>query len=89
MPPRPEITGFFDEPTNTVSYVVCDPEAKVGAIVDSVLDFDVAAGRTNTESADTLIAHVKKGGLKLDWILETHVHADHQIKTRFCVTTSL
>ena len=71
------VEGFFDEATNTVSYVVSDPATTACAIVDSVLDYDLAAGRTNTASADLLIAHVRQHDLKLDWVLETHVHADH------------
>ncbi|HWA49094.1 MAG TPA: MBL fold metallo-hydrolase [Dongiaceae bacterium] len=74
---RPEVTGFFDEDTFTVSYVVADPAAKVCAIVDSVLDFDPASGRTSRKSADDIIAFVRQRGYKVDWILETHVHADH------------
>src|SRR5438034_826612 len=77
MPGRPLVQGFFDEATNTVSYVVSDPATKVGAIVDSVLDYDPAAGRTDTRSGDRLIAYIKEKELKLDWVLETHVHADH------------
>jgi len=73
----PIVTAFFDEPTNTVSYVVQDPNSKACAIVDSVLDFDNAAGRTATESADEIIAFVKEKGLEVEWLLETHVHADH------------
>jgi glyoxylase-like metal-dependent hydrolase (beta-lactamase superfamily II) len=71
------VKAFFDEPTFTASYVVYDPATKVGAIIDSVLDFDQAAGRTHTDSADKIIAFVKTHGLKIDWILETHAHADH------------
>jgi len=74
---QPEVTGFFDEETFTISYVVADPATKVCAIVDSVLDFDAASGRTSRSSADKIIGHIRKNGLKLDWILETHVHADH------------
>ncbi|KAB2882765.1 MAG: MBL fold metallo-hydrolase [Albidovulum sp.] len=74
---RPEVTGFFDEATNTISYVVKDPAGTACAIVDSVLDFDYASGRTDTHSADAVIAHVKAVGLTVEWILETHVHADH------------
>lgn len=74
---KPDVTAFFDEPTNTVSYVVKEPSGPACAIVDSVLDFDAAAGRTDTRSADAIIAHVKKHGLKVEWLLETHVHADH------------
>jgi glyoxylase-like metal-dependent hydrolase (beta-lactamase superfamily II) len=74
---NPVVTAFFDEPTFTVSYVVTDPETKVCAVVDSVLDFDPASGRTNTESADEIIEFIQKHDLKVEWILETHVHADH------------
>ena len=74
---RPDVTAFFDEPTNTVSYVVKDPTSDACAIVDSVLDFDNAAGRTSTESADEIIAWVKAKGLRVEWLLESHVHADH------------
>jgi len=73
----PDVTGFFDEPTNTFSYVVQDPESNACVIVDSVLDFDYAAGRTDTRSADGIIAFVRGHGLEVLWILETHVHADH------------
>jgi len=74
---KPEITAFFDEATWTVSYVVADPQTKRCAIVDSVLDFDPASGRTDTASADRIIAFVREQGLEVEWILETHVHADH------------
>ncbi|MEL6236903.1 MAG: MBL fold metallo-hydrolase [Pseudomonadota bacterium] len=74
---QPEVTAFFDEPTNTVSYVVRDPAGSACAILDSVLDFDQAAGRTSTASADAIIAHIRAHGLTVDWLLETHVHADH------------
>jgi glyoxylase-like metal-dependent hydrolase (beta-lactamase superfamily II) len=74
---KPEVTAFFDEATNTVSYVVKDPGSAACAVVDSVLDYDAAAGRTDTRSADAIIAHVRKHGLTVEWLLETHVHADH------------
>ncbi|MBD3771120.1 MAG: MBL fold metallo-hydrolase [Rhodobacterales bacterium] len=74
---RPDVTAFFDEPTFTVSYVVTDPATKTCAVVDSVLDFDPASGRTNTESADEIIEFIQKNELTVAWILETHVHADH------------
>ncbi|MBE0490220.1 MAG: MBL fold metallo-hydrolase [Halomonas sp.] len=74
---RPIVTHFFDEPTNTFSYVVQDPDSKACAILDSVLDFDYAAGRTDVRSADEIIAFVRDNGLEVAWILETHVHADH------------
>lgn len=73
----PDVTGFFDEATYTISYVVADPGTKRCAIVDSLLDFDQASGRTTTDSADKLIAFVKDQGLTCDWIIDTHVHADH------------
>lgn len=73
----PDVTAFFDDATNTVSYVVKDPEGSACAIVDSVLDFDYAAGRTDTTSADRIIAHITTHKLQTQWILESHVHADH------------
>ncbi|KJS25171.1 MAG: beta-lactamase [Hyphomonadaceae bacterium BRH_c29] len=74
---NPNVTAFFDEPTFTVSYVVADPDTKACAVVDSVLDYDPASGRTNTGSADEIVAFIRDRGLALEWILETHVHADH------------
>jgi len=74
---HPTVKAFFDEPTFTVSYVVTDPASKKCAIVDSVLDYDPASGRTAKDSADAVIAYVQENGLTVDWILETHVHADH------------
>ena len=73
----PEVTGFFDEATFTISYVVTDPETKKCAVIGSLLDFDQASGRTKTTSADRLIAFVKDQGLTCEWIIDTHVHADH------------
>ncbi|MDJ0827325.1 MAG: MBL fold metallo-hydrolase [Rhodobacter sp.] len=73
----PIVTAFFDEATNTVSYVVQDPAGRSCAVVDSVLDFDYASGRTDTASADAIIDFVQQHGLEVAWILETHVHADH------------
>lgn len=73
----PDVKAFFDEGTNTVSYVVREPDGRTCAIVDSVLDYDQAAGRTNTQSADEIIAWIKSEGLQVAWILESHVHADH------------
>ena len=75
--PKPNVSAFFDEATFTVTYVVSDPDTARAAIIDPVLDFDPASGRTSTSSADEVIAHVKDNGLTVDWILETHVHADH------------
>lgn len=71
------IKSFFDEPTNTVSYVVHDPESRCAAIIDSVLDYDPASGRTSFSSADAVIAYVGEKELTIDWLLETHAHADH------------
>lgn len=73
----PKVTTFFDEPTNTFSYVVQDPTSQHCAIIDSVLDFDYASGSTDVASADQIIEFVQSNDLKVEWILETHVHADH------------
>ena len=73
----PEVHGFFDNDSNTVSYLVVDPAMKKAAIVDSVLDFDYASGTMSYEHADTIIAEVNARGLDLEWLIETHVHADH------------
>lgn len=73
----PVVKSFFDEPTNTVSYVVHDPSTREAAIIDSVLDFDPAAGRTSYASADAIIAYVEAEKLTIAWLLETHAHADH------------
>jgi len=74
---RPTVEAFFDPATYTYSYVVGDPDSKHCAIIDSVLDYNPASGRTSHASADRLIAHVRENGLIVDWLLETHVHADH------------
>ena len=73
----PDVEGFFDEATNTISYIVKDPTSQACAIIDSVMDIDYAAGRITYEHADGLIARIKERGLTLEWIIETHVHADH------------
>ena len=72
-----QVEGFYDEATSTVSYIVLDRETKQCAIVDSVLDYDPKSGRTSTQSADQLIARVRALGARVQWLLETHVHADH------------
>jgi glyoxylase-like metal-dependent hydrolase (beta-lactamase superfamily II) len=72
-----EVFSFFDEPTNTATYILKDPASRAAAIVDSVLDYDAAAGRTDTKAADGLISYVREHDLKVEWLLETHVHADH------------
>ena len=74
---QPDVTAFFDEPTNTASYVVKDPDSDACAIIDSVLDLDFLAGRTATTAADRIIEHVQTNNLRVEWILESHVHADH------------
>ena len=74
---RADVTAFFDEATFTVSYIVKDPASDAVAIVDSVLDFDYASGRTDTRSADAIVQHVRDNNLRVEWILESHVHADH------------
>ncbi len=73
----PVVKAFFDEATFTASYVVHDPALRRAAIIDSVLDFDQPSGRTSTESADQIIDYVRSEDLQVDWLLETHVHADH------------
>ncbi|MFC2952247.1 MBL fold metallo-hydrolase [Marinicaulis aureus] len=73
----PVVKTFFDEATFTASHVVIDPSTKKCALIDSVLDYDPASGRTTTKSADEIIAYVKDNDLTVEWILETHVHADH------------
>jgi glyoxylase-like metal-dependent hydrolase (beta-lactamase superfamily II) len=74
---KPDVKAFFDEPTNTVTYVVKDSGSKSCAIIDSVMDIDYAAGRIAYESADQVIKYVTDNGLTLEWLIETHVHADH------------
>lgn len=73
----PDVKAFFDEPTNTVSYVMKDPDSQSCAILDSVLDYDPKSGRTSTAFADDIISYVKENDLKVEWLLETHAHADH------------
>ncbi|GLK79147.1 MBL fold metallo-hydrolase [Methylopila turkensis] len=74
---NPHVTSFFDAATNTFSYVVKDPRGPACAIVDSVIDFDYAAGRIAYAGADRIVDHVRASGLEVEWLLETHVHADH------------
>jgi glyoxylase-like metal-dependent hydrolase (beta-lactamase superfamily II) len=73
----PNVTAFFDEATNTVTYVVADPDSNKCVVIDPVLDYNAAAGRTSTESVTAVIDFIKQENLSLEWILETHVHADH------------
>lgn len=74
---RPHIRAFFHEPTNTVSYLVWDAASKRAAIIDSVLDFDQASGRTATGSVEAILGAIAEEGVTVDWLLETHAHADH------------
>jgi glyoxylase-like metal-dependent hydrolase (beta-lactamase superfamily II) len=77
MTTKPDVQAFFDEATNTISYIVKDPSSSSCAIIDSVMDIDYAAGRITFEHADKLIKYIEKQSLSLEWIIETHVHADH------------
>jgi len=74
---QPEVESFFDDATNTISYIIVDPATRACAILDSVLDFDYAAGRISYTHADRLIAHIRSNDLTTEWIIESHVHADH------------
>lgn len=73
----PDVKAFFDESTKTVSYVVIDPSTKTCAVIDSLLDYEIASGRTHTTSVDALIEFVRTTELTVEWIIDTHVHADH------------
>jgi glyoxylase-like metal-dependent hydrolase (beta-lactamase superfamily II) len=77
MSVSPEVVPFFDAPTNTISYIVRDPQSNVCAVIDSVMDIDYASGRITYDGADAMIAHIKAKGWTLAWLIETHVHADH------------
>lgn len=79
----PKVKGFFDQATYTITYVVKDPSSQHCAIVDPVLDYDPKSGRTSTHSADELIEYIKANELEVDWILETHAHADHISGARY------
>jgi len=74
---NPEVTGFFDEQSNTISYVVKDPDSNACAVIDAVMEFDQSAGRLTYDGADRVIAFIRQNNLSLEWIIETHVHADH------------
>jgi glyoxylase-like metal-dependent hydrolase (beta-lactamase superfamily II) len=75
--PRPDVFAFFDAATNTISYVVEDPGSDSCAVIDPVMDLDYAAGRISYAGADAIVAHLRARGRRLEWIVETHVHADH------------
>lgn len=77
MSVEPEVFAFFEEATNTISYVVKDPESTACAVIDSVMDIDYAAGRISYEHADRIIEFISDKGLQVEWLIETHVHADH------------
>jgi glyoxylase-like metal-dependent hydrolase (beta-lactamase superfamily II) len=77
MSVKPEVHAFFDEPTNTISYIVKDPNSNACAVIDSVMDIDYAAGRITYDGADAIIDTIHKNAWTLEWIIETHVHADH------------
>jgi len=77
MAQKPEVEAFFDAATNTIAYVVKDPNSNACAIIDSVMDIDYAAGRITYDHADRMIGYIQKNKLDLQWIIETHVHADH------------
>ena len=73
----PQIRAFFDEPTNTVSYLVWNPDEKRGVVIDPVLDFDPASGTVDDGSVEELLKVAEGEGIAIEWVLETHVHADH------------
>ena len=77
MPKQPVIRAFFDEPTNTVSYLVADPATKQAAVIDPVLDYDHKSGEVDTRSVEAILKTAKEIGLTIVWALETHAHADH------------
>lgn len=77
MSVEPEVTAFFDPDSNTISYVVKDPKSDACAIIDPVMDIDYAAGRTSHICADKIVAFVQEHGLRVEWLIETHAHADH------------
>ena len=80
---NPQVKSFFDENTHTFSYVVADPISHHCAIIDSVLDYDAASATTKTQHADTIIAYIQQQQLNVQWILETHVHADHLTASQY------
>ncbi|MGE3150655.1 MAG: MBL fold metallo-hydrolase [Pseudorhodoplanes sp.] len=74
---NPKVTGFYHEPTQSIVYLLEDPATKRAAVIDPVLDYDEKAGRVSTTSADALLGEIQARGLAIDWILDTHPHADH------------
>src|SRR5690606_28627506 len=77
MPSKPEVTGFYDPRTWSIQYVVADPDTKACAIIDPVLDYDEKSGATATTHADAILSFVADRGYEVEWILDTHPHADH------------
>lgn len=80
---QPSVEAFFHEPTSTYSYVVADPSSQAAAVIDPVLDYDSSSGRTSTRSAQRIVDFVREAGLRVEWILETHAHADHLSAAQF------
>ncbi len=74
---KPEVIAFFDEGSNTISYIVRDPQSTSCAVIDAVMEIDYAAGRLTFDGADAIIARIKEEGWMLEWLIETHIHADH------------
>jgi glyoxylase-like metal-dependent hydrolase (beta-lactamase superfamily II) len=74
---HPKVASFFDQDTNTISYVVRDPASRRCAVIDSVMDIDYAAGRISYKSADLIIEYIRNNDLEVEWLIETHAHADH------------
>lgn len=77
MEVKPQVEAFFDPETNTISYIVIDRQSKSCAVIDSVMDIDYAAGRITYDHADKMITYIEENDLNLEWLIETHVHADH------------
>lgn len=77
MSVKPDVTAFFDEQSNTISYVVKDPSSSACAVIDPVMELDYSAGKITQAGADKIVSHINASGLTLEWIIETHVHADH------------
>jgi len=77
MSEKPKIQAFFDEPTNTISYLVSDPQSGLGAVIDPVLDYDHRTGKADIRSAEAILRYAKDAGVTIAWVLETHAHADH------------
>jgi glyoxylase-like metal-dependent hydrolase (beta-lactamase superfamily II) len=74
---KPDVKGFFDSESNTISYIVKDPASTACAVIDAVMEFDYSSGRTSFEQADKMVTDIQARGLELHWLIETHVHADH------------